>query len=76
MFRALTTVVTLTGCTVLGLGCQNGPSSGEVNRGIDDAFQAPGRIAGAAGSAGGNIAADAVETPGKAAEAGASSFDN
>ena len=76
MNRIITTTVLLAGTALLGLGCDGGPSSAEVNRGIEDTLQAPGRIAGAAGAAGGNIAAEAVETPGKAAEAGASSFED
>ena len=66
---AITTVAIATAC--VAFGCNNGgPSHSEVNSGIEEALQAPGKIAGAAGEAGGNLAATAVETPGNAIQDG------
>ena len=61
----------------ISAGCNgDGPSRSEVNSGIDGAFQAPGKIAGAAGEAGGNLAATAVETPGNAVQDGEDKFND
>ncbi|MBG83249.1 MAG: hypothetical protein CMJ40_01740 [Phycisphaerae bacterium] len=59
------------------LGCNGGgPTHSQVNSGIDEAFQAPGKVAGAAGQAGGNLAATAVETPGNAIQDGENNFND
>ena len=47
------------------LGC-DGTSKAEVDSDINRALTAPGKIAGAAGEAGGNLATEAVEAPGNA----------
>ena len=61
----------------IAFGCNNGgPTNAQVNSGIDEAFQAPGKIAGAAGEAGGNLAATAVETPGNAIQDGEDKFND
>ena len=61
----------------IAFGCNSGgPSHSEVNSGIDEALQAPGKIAGAAGEAGGSLAATAVETPGNAVQDGQDRFDD
>ena len=49
------------------LGC-DGTTKAEVDQGINRALTAPGKIAGAAGEAGGNLATEAVEAPGNAVE--------
>lgn len=72
---AITIAAIATAC--LAFGCNNGgPSRSEVNSGIEEAFQAPGKIAGAAGEAGGNLAATAVETPGNAIQDGQDKFND
>lgn len=61
----------------IAFGCNSGgPSHSQVNSGIDQAFEAPGKIAGAAGQAGGNLAATAVETPGNAVQDGENNFND
>ncbi len=61
----------------VAFGCNNGgPSHSQVNSGIDEALQAPGKIAGAAGEAGGSLAATAVETPGNAVQDGQEKFND
>ena len=71
---SITTAAILT--AGLAFGCNSGPSHSQVNSGIDEAFEAPGKIAGAAGQAGGNLAATAVETPGNAVQDGENNFND
>ena len=77
MFAKLITTTLVLGTTAFAAGCHgDGPSKAQVDGGIDNAFQAPGKIAGAAGEAGGNLAATAVETPGNAVEDGSEKFND
>ena len=72
---AIATVAILS--AAVAFGCNgDGPSHSQVNGGIDEAFAAPGKIAGAAGQAGGNLAATAVETPGNAVQDGQNNFND
>lgn len=59
------TAITAAACTMLGC---DGTNKAEVDQGISNALTAPGKIAGAAGEAGGNLATEAVEAPGNAVD--------
>ena len=59
------TAITAAACTMLGC---DGTNKAEVDQDINSALTAPGKIAGAAGEAGGNLATEAVEAPGNAVD--------